>query len=67
MAVFNNIAFSFFRLASAFMNTTSQRAKIRFERDPIGIATSLIPLMTNKNFEEQLRSHLKGRQTKNCQ
>ena len=65
MAVFNNIAFSFFRLASAFMNTTSQRAKIRFERDPIGIATSLIPLMTNKNFEEELRSHLKGRQTKN--
>ena len=64
MAIFNNIAFSFFRLASAFMNTTSQRAKIRFERDPVGIATSLIPLMYKKNFEEELESHLKGRKTK---
>ena len=61
MATFNNIAYSFFRLASAFMNTTSQRAKIRFEKDPVGIATSLIPMMETKNFEKELESHLKGR------
>lgn len=60
MATMNNIAFSFFRIASAFMNTTVQRAKIRFRRDPIGIATSLIPMMTAKNFEAELKSHLKG-------
>ena len=55
---------NYIRLASAFMNTTSQRAIIRFERDPVGIATTLIPLMYKKNFEEKLESHLKGRKSK---
>lgn len=64
MATFNNIAFSFYRLAAAFMNTTPQRAKIRFEKDPVGIATTLIPMMEAKNFEEELKSHLKGRKKK---
>lgn len=62
MAVFNNISYSFYRLASAvFGHSGMAETKIRYEECPEEMLAKLIPLMEGRNLTELLKSNMKGR------
>lgn len=62
MATFNNIAYSFFRVATMFLQEKSmQFTKIKFNKDPVEILEKITPLLTQKEFKEQILKNLKGR------
>lgn len=65
MASLNNIAYSFFRITSAFLNEDIPTiTKIKFNKDPFEILQKITPLLNSKNFNKLINDNLKGRTAK---
>lgn len=64
MAVLNNIAYSFFRIASNFLNDYSMlECRIAYNSNPIEIISRIVPLLDSKNFKQLLKDNLKGKKS----
>ena len=62
MAVFNNIAYSLYRIASAiFDNSSMAETRIRFQDSPEKMLSKLLPLMEKQNLTMLLKENMRGR------
>ena len=62
MAVLNNICYSLYKIMTAFLhNKDLTYTKIEFKDNPERVLGKIIPLLEKDNFEELIRSNLKGR------
>lgn len=65
MAVLNNICFSLFKIATAFLNNSNMTyTKIEYRDNPERLLGKIVPLLERDNFEELIRNNLKGGKNK---
>lgn len=65
MACLNNIAYSFFRITSAFLQEEVPIiTKIKFQKEPMTILSKISPLLKTNNFNKMIEDNLKGRKSK---
>lgn len=65
MAMMNNIAYSFFRIVSAFLQEKiPEIVKIRFKKDPIEVLSKIGPLLSSKDFGSRIEANMKGRKSR---
>lgn len=65
MALFNNIAYSFFRVVAALLpDKSQQQIKIIFKKDPYEVLSKISSILETKDFSKLLRNNLKGKKAK---
>lgn len=60
MATMNNIVYSLYRIAAGVKHVTPQQAKIIYEDDPMGMLSTICPLMIGNNFTMLVKRNMRG-------
>ena len=62
LAILNNIVFSFYRIATAMMGSSSMmETKIRFKDRPLELIALVVPMLKAKNVSDLIKANMKGR------
>ncbi len=60
MVTMNNVVYSLYRIAASVLNKTPQQVKIIYEDDPIGMLSTICPLMVGNNFTMLVKKYMRG-------